>query len=597
MSYLKLLSVLFFFLGLPQVMALQSSCTFCHSNQTVMEGLNFSWFYFTEDEVWNQSKMVRTGVGGPACQDCHLGDPENYTAEGAHRGMPRPIAVSLEDFAPADRYRYLPNLTPQSDRYPLNMLPGDRSLKTVLYHERDPTNYAANTTIIEMTCGRCHEQQVKDFLETPMARVTMQSSYPTFTDPPGPHNCGYWLLDIERIREELAVNYTEEQAQVVDRICQQCHTGCLDCHYQPFLGKGRHFFSRTVPAESCESGGGRGICHAGAEDFRRGAGFNRDLTSLPSLPRDAHAAQNMTCTDCHERDGHLFKREVKNCGQCHREAVEEMEESVHQNLSCEACHIQSLGGYQMTIWGPGEYYGVVSPLVKNNYYGTLSRPILIRDQDGIWIPVKADPQAVLNMKGELAPSGIRFRDLPPLRNRSRDAFALAGTFKDLPRNSNAVLWIHMDKASHGLGPARACRDCHDTGIQEAVSTWIAFGEHIYPPLNRSFTGRHQVIGNSSGLYITNIATTSPILTRDLAHAYDFLPWAFGFNWAAEGDFTLPAKDLTECEGDDGCTGCHGGGHATIKPVYLKQRPYLETGFLLAVLAFLGLIYFLMGGRE
>jgi hypothetical protein len=562
-----------------------------------MEELNFSWLYFTNEEVWNQSKMLRVGVGGPVCQDCHLGNPDNYTAGGAHRDMPRPIAVSMEGFEPTNRYEHLPELTPQQNRYPLNMLPENFSIKTVLYHERVPTNYAVNTTVIELTCGKCHQQQVEDFLETPMANTTMQSSYPTYTDPPGPHNCGYWLLDIEMIREELAVNYTGEQARVVDRICQQCHTGCLDCHYQPFQDKGRHFFSRTVPAESCESGGGRGICHAGAEDFRRGAGFNRDRTSLPSLPRDAHAAQNMTCTDCHERDGHLFKREVKNCGQCHEVAVEDMEESVHSNLSCEACHIQALGGYQMTLWGPGEYYGIVTPLVKNNYYGTLSRPILIRDQDGIWIPVKALPQAVLNMKGELPASGIQFRNIPPLHNKSRDAFALSGTFKDLPRNQNAVLWVHMDKASHAMGPARTCRDCHETGIQEAASSWIAYGEHIYPPLNRSFTGRYRVVGNATGLYITDIQTTSSILTKDLAHAYDFIPWAFGFKWMVEGDFTLPAKDREACQGDRECTSCHRNGHATITPVYLTQRPLLEKVFLLAVLGLVVLVYFLTGGRK
>ncbi|NOZ77494.1 MAG: hypothetical protein GXO65_07575 [Euryarchaeota archaeon] len=595
---MRLLSLLIcILLALPPVAAAGSSCTFCHSNRTLMDELGFPGFYFTDEEVWNQSKMLRTGVGGPTCQDCHLGDPGNCTAGGAHLGMPRPIAVSLEGFGPADRYEHLPNLTPQKGRYPLNMLPGDFSLKTVLYHERNPTNYAPNSTLIEATCGKCHREQVEDFLKSPMGNATAQSSYPSFTDPPGPHNCGYWRVNTEKIRAELAVNYSDKQAQVVDRVCQQCHTGCLDCHYQPFLDKGRHYFSRTVPTESCESGGGRGICHAGAEDFRRGAGYNRDLTSLPELPRDAHAAANMTCTDCHQRDGHLFRREVKNCGQCHREAVEGMEESVHRNLSCEACHIQTLGGYQMTIWGPGEYYGVVSPLVKNNYYGVLSEPILIRDQDGIWIPVKALPQAVLNIRGEMSPTGIMFRNLPGVHNRSRDAYAVVGTFKDLPKNNNAVLWVHMDKASHALGPARSCPDCHTTGIQQAASSWIAYGEHVYPPLNRSFTGRYRVVGNATGLYITDIQTTSPISIKDLGHASDFLPWAFGFSWTVRGDFSLPAKDEDACRADRNCTSCHGPGHATVNPAYLRQRPALERIFLGALLALLVALYFLLGGRE
>lgn len=508
-------------------------------------------------------------------------------------GMPRPIFVSMEDFEPTDRTY----LVPQQEQYALSMLPEDSSLKTILYHERDPTNYGLNKTFVTMTCGKCHEEQVKDFLATPMGNVTYQSAYPTFTDPPGPHNCGYWLVDMEKIASEVSTEYTKEQAQVVDRICQQCHTGCLDCHYQPFEGKGTHFFSKTVPTTSCETGGGRGICHAGAEDFRRGAGYNRDLTSIPVLPKDAHAAQNMTCTDCHEKEGHYFERSVTNCHQCHQEAVEKMEGSVHQNMSCEACHIKALGGYQMTFWSPGEYYDVVSPLVKNNYYGSLSNPILIKDPEGIWIPVKALPQAVLNMKGEVAPTGVEYRSIPTLRNTSRDAYGIAGTFKDLPENNNALLWVHMDKASHALGPARECSECHETGIQEADSTWISFGEHVYPPLNQSFRGEHRIIGNSTGLYVTDIRTTSPISTNDLGHASDFLPWAFGFKWVVDGDFTLPVKDRGACEEARDCIECHGEGHAIVTPVYLTQRPLLVYAFMAGAILLITLLYYVVGMRK
>ena len=93
--------------------------------------------------------------------------------------------------------------------------------------------------------------------------------------------------------------------------------------------------------------------------------------------------------------------------------------SIHKKLSCEACHIQDVGGYTGTFWGPGKVAGVNTPFKKyKDYYGLMKEPILIKDQKGRWIPVKPYAMAAMNQKtaGELKP-GLAWRfpaNLPDL---------------------------------------------------------------------------------------------------------------------------------------------------------------------------------------
>ena len=568
----------------------ESSCIYCHSNETLMTNLNFSELVFSDDDVWKESKMLRQGLGGPSCEGCHLGNPENFTAEGAHMEMPRPIALSNEDLRPVNRYEHASSLVPQQNWTPASMIPRDFSLNTILYHDRNATTYAFEPLVANDTCGQCHPQQVEDFLTSPMASAMTQSAYPTFTDPPGPHNCGYWPKNLEGMQDELAVEFTKAQDDVMQRVCEQCHTSCLDCHYQPFLGEGVHVFNKKVPATGCESGGGRAICHAGAEDFRRGAGYNRNETAYPRLPDDVHVAENITCTDCHAREGHNFSRS-SSCDGCHEAAAEKNAGSVHENLSCEGCHIKELSGYQITLWSPGEYYGTPTPLAKNNYYGSLSSPLLIMDQKGIWIPVKPILHSVMNIEKTLEGTGIKFRDIPGIRNDSRDAFAISGTFSGLPENNNAVLWVHMDKSSHGIGKARSCSDCHQTGSQVIKSDWVLPGEFISPPLKEKVYGTHELVGDESGLYVKYITNTTPIAEEDLAHAYDFAPWIYGATWQIEGDFSLPEKDKDACGAV--CESCHKPGHGVITPKYLLVRPYLLGLFIIAAIGLFVLLYIIM----
>ena len=128
---------------------------------------------------------------------------------------------------------------------------------------------------------------------------------------------------------------------------------------------------------------------------------------IPVLEDDVHAKNNISCLECHSFEGHEIHREA-SCDKCHKKIMESMKNSVHRNLTCEACHITKLTGYQITIWGPGDYWGVATPLTKLNAYGTLSKPILIR-VNNIWIPVKPMPQAVLNQRKKLSPTLVKRR--------------------------------------------------------------------------------------------------------------------------------------------------------------------------------------------
>jgi hypothetical protein len=541
-----------------------------------MEEFGYGEFYFTNEEVWNQSKMLRIGLGGPQCHDCHLGNPFNTT--NAHEGMPRLLVVSAEKMKPIKRKNVLKSLVPQRAYRPLMMVPEGMEIKTILYHDRDPVTLAPDHEIANKTCGKCHPGEWKDFSSSAMGLAKMQSQYPTFTDPPGPHNCGYWLVDFEKIKGELAVNYTLTQAKLNERACQQCHASCLDCHYIPM--QGRHVFDRNPPATNCYFGGGRGICHAGAEDFRRGGGYFREA-SVPPLPPDVHAIKNITCTDCHKISGHNISRKG-TCTKCHAQIEKIMKKSMHRNVSCEACHVQEVGGYQLTFWAPGNYWDVLTPITKINYYGVLSNPILIKDQSNVWIPVKPVPHAVLNMKKKLNRTGIKFRNIPGLRNDSRDAYAVVGTYLN-----NTVLWIHMDKISHGYGKSRECLSCH-ADEQKAYSTWTMFGVHVFPRLSKPFYGEHKIVANSSGLYILNIRNTTEIAPRDLKYSINFAPWVYGLEWKVLGDFKIAKLDDKSCGKD--CEKCHSIAHGIITPKYMKVKPLLKGIFVIALLGFIIFTY-------
>jgi hypothetical protein len=305
---------------------------------------------------------------------------------------------------------------------------------------------------------------------------------------------------------------------------------------------------KTPPSESCYGNGRASICHAGPEDRRRGAGYFGGSFSFPEgNDPDVHLKAKVGCLDCHESSksnlsiGHgMVKRQAQDsCKRCHADVVKTHATTIHRNLSCEACHIQRVAGYQGTYWGPGYIAGAATPYFKYKaYYGYMPEPVLIRDQSGRWIPVKPFPMAVMNQKTSPFKPGLYWRyplGLPDLK-RTDDAWGYVGLFGNLPENNNALLWIQMDKVSHKLGKSRSCDSCHETtdGSQMQKVTW-----EYSDPGAFTFNGSHEVLANRNGLYIKGMQSEKIELEKGYALSA-LAPWVYLKDaWQIQGDFSLP----------------------------------------------------------
>ncbi len=507
------------------------SCIDCHGSREKMTQLGYPQFYFPLEEVQKQTGMPAT------CTDCHLGDPDAASIEEAHKGMLSVQVVSKKGFSILEREGILPALTPNGSRL-TSMLPKDKRVNTIIYHDREPELFTFNRSVVEKTCGKCHRKQVEEFAHTVMGSVRYQSEYRTWSDEKGPHNCGPWYLDYwKEIANETSTNYTYEQAKINQKACNRCHVSCLDCHYAPFEGKGVHRFERTPSPVSCYGGGRGSICHAGPEERRRGAGYlGAEFSKPPGREPDVHIKYNLTCVDCHDplaKGGMGGVAREASCASCHEDIAGAVKTSDHANLACESCHIKDVGGYQLTVWGPGKVAGVATPFKKyRNYYGIAPNPILIRDKTGKWIPVKPFPMVTVNIAKDIeGKPGPSFR-----REESRDAYALIGTFDGLPKNNKALLWFQMDKMSHAIRKeARDCDSCHASTEQSFIAKWKFTDQGAEP-----FEGEHRIVANSTGLYAIGLQNTSPIVTKKDWDIADLAPWYYlRDRFYARGDYSLP----------------------------------------------------------
>ncbi len=538
---LSRLSIPIFFLSLLIYPVLSESCISCHGNKELMEELGYPQFYFTLEEVRKQSGMPTV-----KCSDCHLGNPNASLKEEAHRGMVSLYVIGKKEFKILDRREILPFLKPRNDTIMKKMLPKDKRVVTILYHDKDPDLFTFNKEIVKKTCGKCHPKEVEEFSKTTMGTNRYQSMYKSWIESPGPHNCGPWFLAwYENIKEEINVNYTLKQVKINQKACNRCHVSCLDCHYAPFKNEGVHKFERKPSPISCYGGGRGSICHAGPEERRRGAGYLGGEFSFPKgREPDVHVKYGLTCIDCHDplAKGGMggIKREV-SCAKCHEKIAQALKLSSHAKVSCEACHILDAGGYQLTVWGPGKVAGVFTPFKKYRaYYGTISKPLLIKDKRGIWIPVKPFPMVVVNIKKDVERKpGVIFR-----RAGSKDAYALIGTYDGLPRNNKALLWFQMDKLSHSIRKkARSCESCHNSSIQILESRWKFTDQGAEP-----FEGKHIIIGNSSGLYVIGLTNTTPIIVKKGWSIADLAPWYYlKDKFYVKGNFALPEIDRVKYE--------------------------------------------------
>ena len=545
------------------------SCLACHASAAKMTELGYPHFTVTQNEVETQSGMTA------GCADCHLGNRLEGEREKAHQGMGRLLLIRKKGLVAETAERKLPleiggnamlrlKYQVAKDGKPVI----DPGINNLLYQDKRRDTLSQDFAFMEKSCGACHKREFAEFRKSTMGRNAKQSRYRSWTDKDrGPHNCGVWF---EGNREKIAANtplpLSSEVSALNQRACNTCHVGCLDCHYEPMASdpadpkKGMHTFNRTPKSESCYGGGRGALCHAGPEDRRRGAGYFGGPFSHPEgMEADVHLAKNVGCLDCHESTktnrqlGHGMVRRQAECIKCHQIAMMSHARSVHSRLSCEACHIRNVAGYQATFWGPGKLAGMETPFFKyKDYYGIMKEPILIRDQSGRWIPVKPYPMAVLNQKKSALKPGLHWRwpkNLPAME-RTDDAWGYVGLVGGLPENNKALLWIQMDKLSHKYGRSRECGSCHDLpgGEQRQEVTWEFSDAGAMP-----FKGSHTVVAAKNGLFIKGLKAGERIEVNEGYRLSSLAPFVYlQDKWFVKGDFSIPRiKDMKRYRAVDG----------------------------------------------
>jgi hypothetical protein len=538
--------------------ALASSCLSCHENQARMKELGFEQFAVSAKAV--QAQTHHRGIG---CQSCHLGNPEAGTKEEAHKGLARLLVVRKKGFIADTSPRKYPLTFGESPTTRVFVATDKNGQKTrdaevqaTSWHDKRPDTLAVDFEQLKKSCGSCHPKQFAEFSTSTMGTMGKQSSYAGWTDKHGPHNCGPWFEgNFEAMQLNTGLKMSKESHAINQKVCNTCHTGCLDCHFNPQpkdpknLAIGSHTFAKTPPSMSCYGGGRANLCHAGPEDNRRGAGTYGGAFSIPEgNSPDVHVKANVGCLDCHSSSksdkslphGVVKRQAQASCVTCHKQAVTTHAGSIHKNLSCEACHIQQVAGYQATYWGPGKLAGAETPFFKyKGYQGIMPQPILIKNQKGIWIPVKPFPMAVVNQKESPFKPGLYWRypaNLPD-DQRTDDAWAYTGLHGGLTENNKALTWIQMDKLSHKLGKARSCESCHAHiyGVQQQKVTWEYVGPGAAP-----FKGSHTVVATNTSLRIQDIQAHDRIEVEKGYKMSSLAPWAWLDVWEVAGDFTIPA---------------------------------------------------------
>jgi len=542
------------------------SCIECHGDRSRMESLGYEAFTVTNQQAKEQTQMPAS------CSDCHLGNPAAQEKSEAHKGLARLLGVAKKGFAAVTSARHYPlgyGSSPTDRLHAVTEINGkltrDSSVAAISWHDKNADTLSQDFEVMKKTCGACHQKEFDEFSRSTMGSNGKQSQYKGWIDKErGPHNCGPWFAgNFAAMQANTMVPMSQASHDLNQRVCNSCHVGCLDCHFKPQKKNpadpaiGPHTFVKRPPAESCYGNGRASICHAGPEDRRRGAGYFGGSFSYPDGNEpDVHLQAKVGCLDCHENSGSnpalghgMVRRQAQgSCQRCHPEAVRTHATSEHKNVACEACHIQKVAGYQGTYWGPGRLAGVATPYFKfKAYYGYMPQPILIKNQNGRWIPVKPFPMAVMNQKASPFQPGLHWRypaALPDLK-RTDDAWGYVGLYGGLPDNNKALLWIQMDKLSHKLGKSRSCDSCHGSpdGSQLQKVTWEYSDPGAFP-----FNGRHEVFANRSGLFVKGMSSDK-IEPEEGYSLSAFAPWVYLKDaWLIRGDFALPViKDRKKYE--------------------------------------------------
>lgn len=556
-----------------------STCVKCHSDSQALEKLGYPQLYLNPDEVESEVNM-----GDINCVDCHLGNNESMDKDEAHKDMPRAFYAAVgknhkyqavgreitkfDPIQPKGDVRFK-KLLREPDSETAKKL-GIKKIIQLYYHDHDPKTMAYSPDIAMKTCGKCHEEAVKEYNESGMGKNKYQRAYTSFTSKePGPQNCGAWFGDnYDKLKGDSAVDYKQFHADGSSRGCNKCHASCSDCHYQGYKeSKARHKFSKEVEPMSCYGSGKGTVCHAGPNDRRRGAGYMREEFAFPvgELSADVHAKNDVSCNSCHTMKkhdfGHLGSKEAReSCKNCHTEIYDAVKTSEHGNVDCASCHIKEVGAYQFTFWGPGISEGQKNPYTKHKeYYGIRSNPTLVKHPEtGLWIPLKPYPMGVMNINKDVKSTGLKLRTIKDTKvegnkelgeedfvvSRGKadvnDMYVINGTFDNLKANNKLLAWIQMDKMSHAIGSGRRCESCHSSHDQTATS-WYTYDN--LTDVKKPFSGSYTIKGTKKGLFFTNWKNETPVPV-DGRQIEDFAPFLVSGNvWDFKGaDFSIPFNE-------------------------------------------------------
>ncbi|MEN2986645.1 MAG: hypothetical protein ABDH16_08335 [Thermodesulfovibrionaceae bacterium] len=550
------------FLAYQYYMDSSESCISCHGSREKMTQLGYPQFYVTVDEVRKQS-----GHKTVQCRDCHLGNGRAFDKDKAHKGMLKLIFVN-ESAEPIERNKIysknetdLNRIQPSGENSLFELLPkkkenGNLSLhhdiRNILWHDRNNYTFNFDPKIAEKTCGKrgCHSEELKQFKTTIMGTNFRQRTMRSWFEPYGPHNCGPSFADLpptevlrsaefdftntEKIRKEMNIAFTDEQAITKQRLCNICHAGCIDCHYAPSNNKGLSFIKVPDSYSCMGKGRGNSMCHAGSAHSRRGETYIGGFYSVPQGRKpDTHFTKGIHCVECHPTGkkgmGDIQRRAT--CGDCHIDVEKAHAKSIHKNLTCTACHVTEAGGYQITVWGKGYIGEKPNPFKKYSlYYGVQKPLILMKDQKGIWFPVKIFPHSVGNIKKDVSPTGIKYRWS---NGETRDMYAIIGTFDGLPSANKHLLWLQIEEVAHPFGKARDCRSCHKKQ-QISISTWQFEDTQGAEP----FKGGYKIVADENGLRLKDF-WHSKIKVLPGFELSDFASWIYLTDkWFISGDFSI-----------------------------------------------------------
>ena len=541
-----------------------SSCVTCHGDEAKMQSLGYPQLYLDPAKVDEEVNM-----GGISCVSCHLGDNTQTDKDKAHKDMPRPFYAAIgknHKYQAIGREitNYDPiqpkgnNRTKVLLRKPDPKMAKEKGIKKIAqlyYHDHDPETMAYDATVAEKTCGACHAQEVEDYNKSGMGLNKYQRGFTSWTDsPPGPQNCGVWFGDeanYENIKEECTKpeEYKKSMAEARGRGCSKCHASCNDCHYQGHeKSEARHTFVAAPGKLTCYGMGKGTICHAGPMDRRRGAGFFRQEFAFPvnELPRDVHEEAGLNCNDCHTFEnhsyGHLGSEDARqSCRSCHGEIYEAVKAGDHKNVDCTSCHIQEVGAYQFTFWGPGKSEGMNNLYAKHKqFYGKRDKPMLVKHPEtGLWIPLKPYPMGAMNIDKDLGQTKMMLRTINKTKvkgntdigepeefivsrkaDQVNDMYVITGTHSGFGENDKMLAWIQMDKMSHAIGEARDCESCHSSHEQNFTSWYTYFnGGDVKKP----FSGSYTAVADKDGLRFENFTNTEVELKKG-RKIEDFAPF-------------------------------------------------------------------------